>query len=130
MGKRRKTTPGPLVPAGQPVDTAQLLVDLRALIEAGRAHVAQAVNAGMVLLYWSVGDRIRREILGEKRAPYSDQIVATVSAQLTADYGRGFSRFALARMVKFADLFPDRTIVAALSQQLGWSIRIASYLTE
>jgi predicted nuclease of restriction endonuclease-like (RecB) superfamily len=121
MGKKRKKTPGPLVPADQPVETAQLLVDLRALIEAGRTHVAQAVNAGMVLLYWSVGDRIRREILGEKRAAYGERIVATVSAQLTAEYGRGYSRFALSRMVKFADLFQDRTIVAALSQQLGWS---------
>ena len=45
----------------------QLLGDIRALIEAGREHVAQAVNAGLVLLYWSVGERIRREILGNKR---------------------------------------------------------------
>lgn len=121
MGKKRNKTPGPLVHADQPADTAQLLVDLRALIEVGRAHVARAVNAGMVLLYWSVGDRIRREILGKKRAAYGEEIVATVSAQLTAEYGRGYSRFALSRMDKFADLFPDRTIVAALSQQLGWS---------
>jgi predicted nuclease of restriction endonuclease-like (RecB) superfamily len=84
-------------------------------------RAAQAVNAGMVLLYWSVGDRLRREILGEKRAAYGEQIVATVSAQLTTDYGRGFSRFALSRMIKFAELFPDREMVAALSQQLGWS---------
>jgi predicted nuclease of restriction endonuclease-like (RecB) superfamily len=121
MSKHRKKNAGPIVPGNRPPGITRLLTDLRALLDAGRMHVAQAVNAGMVLLYWSIGDRIRREVLGEKRAAYGEQIVATVSAQLTAEYGRGFSRFALARMMKFAELFPDRGIVAALSQQLGWS---------
>jgi predicted nuclease of restriction endonuclease-like (RecB) superfamily len=107
--------------AERPPDTAILLKDIRGLIEAGRRGVAQAVNAGMVLLYWSIGDRIRREILGERRAAYGEQIVSTLSAQLTAEYGRGFSRFALSRMIKFVECFPNREIVAALSQQLGWS---------
>jgi predicted nuclease of restriction endonuclease-like (RecB) superfamily len=120
MAKRRMTK-GAVVPAGVFPDTERLLGDLRALIDGARAHVAQAVNAGLVLLYWGVGDRIRREILGEKRAGYGEQIVSTLSRQLTADYGRGFSRFALSRMVQFAERFPDREIVAALSQQLGWS---------
>jgi hypothetical protein len=120
MAKKRQK-PGSLVPAPAPLDTAQLLADLRGLIDAARAHVAQAVNAGMVLLYWSVGDRLRREVIGEGRAAYGEQIMQTVSAQLTAEYGRGFSRFALSRMVKFAELFPNREIVAVLSQQLGWS---------
>jgi predicted nuclease of restriction endonuclease-like (RecB) superfamily len=121
MGKKSQKKADRPVPAVQLPDTEPLLADLRALIEAGRTHVAQAVNSGMVLLYWSVGDRIRREVLGEKRAAYGEQVVATVSAQLTAEYGRGFSRFALSRMVKFAELFPEREIVATLSQQLGWS---------
>jgi predicted nuclease of restriction endonuclease-like (RecB) superfamily len=120
MGKKRKKA-GELVPAPASPETTQLLSDLRNLIDAGRSRVAQAVNAGLVLLYWSVGERIHREILQEQRAAYGEQIVARVSGQLTADYGRGFSRFALSRMIKFAELFPDRKIVAALSQQLGWS---------
>jgi hypothetical protein len=120
MGKKRSNA-GDLVPACQLPDTAPLLADLCALIDAGRTHVARAVNAGMVLLYWSVGDRIRREVLGEHRAAYGEQIVSTLSRQLTAEYGQGFSRFTLSRMVRFAELFPDRGIVAALSQPLGWS---------
>ncbi len=75
----------------------------------------------MVLLYWSVGDRIRREILGEQRAAYGERIVATVSAQLTAEYGRGFGRRNLFQMIRFAEAFPDRQIVQTLSAQLGWS---------
>ena len=117
--KRRKKAD--IVPAATTPDAAALLRDLRALIDAGRTRVAQAVNAGMVLLYWSVGDRIRREILGEKRGAYGEQIVSTVSRQLTADYGRGFSRPNLFKMIRFAEAFTDQRIVRTLSEQLGWS---------
>jgi len=48
----------------------QLLGDIRSLIENARGQVAQAVNAGLVMLYWGIGDRIRRETLGQKRAEY------------------------------------------------------------
>jgi hypothetical protein len=57
-----------------PFDTTQLLADMRGLIDAGRAHVVQAVNAGMVLLYWTVGDRIRREVLGEGAPPTASRL--------------------------------------------------------
>ncbi|MGO8750860.1 MAG: DUF1016 N-terminal domain-containing protein [Thermoguttaceae bacterium] len=95
--------------------------DIRALIEAARQQVAQAVNAGLVALYWHVGRRIREDILHEKRAGYGDEIVSALSAQLTMEYGRGFGRRNLFRMMQFADFFPDEQIVSALSAQLGWS---------
>jgi hypothetical protein len=119
MAKKRKN-PGLPVPTSA-FETAQLLSDLRVLIDAGRAHVARSVNAGMVLLYWSVGDRLRREVLGEERAAYGEQIVATVAQQLTSDYGRGFGRRNLFQMLRFAEVFPELGIVQTLSAQLGWS---------
>jgi hypothetical protein len=30
------------------------------------------------LLYWQVGDRIRREVIQEKRADYGDEIIQTL----------------------------------------------------
>ena len=69
--------------------TDRLLADVRALIEAARQQVAQAVNAGLVTLYWHVGKRIRQEVLGDERAAYGEQIVNALSTQLTAEYGRG-----------------------------------------
>lgn len=98
-----------------------LLKDIRDLIEAGRVGVARAVNAGMVLLYWSIGDRIHREILGEKRADYGEQIVSTLSRKLATEYGQGYSQPNLFRMIRFAEAFPERQIVQTLSAQLGWS---------
>ena len=38
----------------------RLLTDVRALIDAARGHVALAVNAGLVALYWHVGDGFYR----------------------------------------------------------------------
>ena len=98
-----------------------LLADLRELIEGARQRAAVAVNSELVLLYWNVGKRVRTDLLDDERAPYGDQIVATVSRQLTADYGRGFTRSNLHRMVQFAEAWPDGEKVATLSRQLTWS---------
>jgi hypothetical protein len=60
-------------------------------------------------------------ILGDERAEYGSEIVATLSQQLTARYGRGFGIPNLSRMVTFARVFPDEQIVATLWRQLSWS---------
>jgi hypothetical protein len=69
----------------------KLLADVRNLILATRAEAAQTVNAGLTMLYWHVGNRIRRDILQNKRAEYGADIVATVSRQLSKEFGRGFT---------------------------------------
>jgi predicted nuclease of restriction endonuclease-like (RecB) superfamily len=98
-----------------------LLGDLRELIESSRRLVAATVASESVLLYWRVGRRIRVDLLHEERAGYGQQIVSTVSRELTAEYGRGFSRPNLHRMLKLAELYPDEEIVAALAAHLNWS---------
>jgi len=98
-----------------------LLAELRGLIDAARQHVAQTANATLTMLYWQVGQRIRREVLKDGRASYGDEILPTLSAKLVRDYGQGFSARNLARMIQFAEVFPDEAIVATLSQHLSWS---------
>jgi len=98
-----------------------LLADVRDIILESRQQIARAVNAGLTLLYWQVGDRIRREIPKERRAVYGAEILRTLSLRLEAEFGRGFGEKNLHRMVQFAESFPDSTIVATLSRQLGWS---------
>lgn len=98
-----------------------LLSDIREMILAAREGVARTVNAGLTFLYWEVGNRIRVDVLKEKRAGYGEEIVQTLSAQLEAEFGQGFSRRNLFSMVAFAEAFPDRKIVQTLSAQLGWS---------
>ena len=55
------------------------------------------------------------------RAAYGKQILVTVSRELTKEYGRGFSYAEIARMIQFAQAFPEEAIVVTLSQQLSWS---------
>lgn len=98
-----------------------LVGDIRSLIESARGKVAQTVNAGLVLLYWSIGNRIRQDLLKEKRADYGQKILPTLSAKLVPIYGEGFSRRNLSRMIQFAEAFPKAEIVQTLSAQLGWS---------
>ena len=108
MAKKR-TKSGSLPAKTPPEDAteAKLLADLRELIESARPGIAQAVNSAQVILYWRVGDiGILTDILGYQRAAYGEEIVATVSRQLTADYGRGFAEKSLRRMIQFADSSP------------------------
>ena len=76
------------------------------------------MNVGLTQLYWEIGQRIRRDILKERRAEDGERIV---SAQLEAEFGRGFGRRDLFRMIRFAKVFPGRKIVSALLTQLGWT---------
>jgi predicted nuclease of restriction endonuclease-like (RecB) superfamily len=98
-----------------------LLEELRAMIEIAKQSAAAAINKHLTVLYWRIGYRIHSEILGERRAGYGKEIVATLSQQLTTEYGQGFTISSLSRMVKFAELFPDEQIIATLSHQLSWS---------
>ena len=110
---------------------AKLLKELRELIHAARGAIAQAVNSGQVVHYWQVGHRLRTEVLGAKRAGYGERIVAAVAVRLTAEFGRGFTDKNLRHMIRFAEAFPDREIVSALSRQLGWThFRSLIYLDD
>jgi len=103
------------------IDEAALLADLRDLINAARQRVATVANATHTLLCWHVGRRLLRENLQGGRAAYGKQILATVSQELTAEFGSGFSYSALTRMARFAEIMAVEDIVATLSQELSWS---------
>ncbi len=102
-----------------------LLADVRGLIAAARERTAQAVNAGLVALYWSIGDRIRREVLKGRRAGYGEEVVSALARDLGMEYGQGFSEKNLRRMIQFAEVFPDRRIVVSVIRQLTWTHIIA-----
>jgi predicted nuclease of restriction endonuclease-like (RecB) superfamily len=100
---------------------AALVGELRRLIEASRTTAARALNSELVWLYWQVGYRLRQDVVGEGRGAYGEQVVAGVAAALSAEYGRGFSKRSLYRMMRFAEVFPDPEIVTALRSQLSWT---------
>jgi len=63
--------------------------------------------------------------LKQKRAEYGKEIVATLSRQLTNDYGNNFNEKNLRRMIQFAEVFPNKEIVVSLIRQLSWTHFIA-----
>ena len=104
------------------MQTQSLIQDLRQIIEQARGHVAATANYAQTMMYWHIGERINREILGNQRAEYGKQIVSAVSTQLQAEYGKkGFEPRSIWRMMQFAQEFPDEQIVATVSTQLSWS---------
>jgi DUF1016 N-terminal domain len=90
------------------------------LIEDALRQTAVAVNISLTALYWRIGNRILREILGNERAAYGEQIVATLSRELVSEFGRGFEVKNIRRMMQFAEASPDESIVATLWRQFSW----------
>ena len=65
------------------VSTQSLIQDLRQIIEQARGHVAATANYELTMMYWHIGERINREVLGNERADYGKQIVSAVSTKIT-----------------------------------------------
>ena len=111
--------------------TAHLVADLKVLIQDARRRAARKVNAELSLLYWNVGQRIRTEILDEERAAYGKQIVASLSKNLTQEFGRGWSQRQLDYCVQFAAVYGEPEIAHTLCAQLSWShIKQIIYLED
>jgi DUF1016 N-terminal domain len=115
------TTPARSAKASVRIDEAALLGDLRSLVQAARQGIATVANSTYTQLCWQVGRRLLSENLQAGRAAYGKQTLATVSQELTAEFGAGFSYTALTRMARFAEWMTDEQILATLSQSLSWS---------
>lgn len=105
--------------------TKEILEDLRHLIDQAQNNVAVAVNSTLTLLNWRIGKQIKEKVLLGERANYGQQIVVSLSRQLTQEYGNSFTDKNIRRMIQFAEVFPDEKIVVSLIRQLSWSHVIA-----
>ena len=80
----------PIVPTDiSPTDAVvgNLMSDLRQIIDEARIHVASTANYELTMMFWHIGERINRDVLGNERATYGKQIVPQVATQLQALYG-------------------------------------------
>jgi predicted nuclease of restriction endonuclease-like (RecB) superfamily len=85
-----------------------ILAELVELLEHARRAAARAVNAVMTATYWQVGRRIvESEQRGARRAGYGEELLSRLSADLTARFGRGFSRQNLQSMRAFYLFYPQ-----------------------
>lgn len=83
-------------------DYGGFVAGLAELLEQSRRRAARAVNGVLTATYWEVGRRIVEfEQGGEARAGYGEGLLKRLAADLTARFGRGFSRPGLQRMRNF-----------------------------
>jgi len=90
------------------------------LLNAARHVAARSVNALMTASYWEIGRRIvEAEQQGKRRAGYGEQLMERLSADLTAQFGRGFGVNNLESMRRFFLAYPRSAISQTLSGKLG-----------
>ena len=65
------------------MQTKSLIQDLQQIIEQARNHVAGTANYALTMMYWHIGERINRDVLGNQRAEYGKQIVSQVETQFS-----------------------------------------------
>jgi hypothetical protein len=81
------------------------------LLESARRAAARSVNALMTASYWEIGRRIVEfEQGGKGRAKYGQQLLKSLSADLTARFGRGFGVINLQQMRNFYLFWPQEQI--------------------
>jgi predicted nuclease of restriction endonuclease-like (RecB) superfamily len=123
MSKNESTPP--------PLFVKPLVKEIKELIAHSRDQVAVVVNSTITMLYWQIGKRINEEVLQNQRAEYGKEIVATLSQQLSKEYGSGWGEKQLRHCMQFAHTFPDKEIVYTLCRQLSWShFRLVMFMEE
>ena len=95
--------------------------EINALIREKKTDVKKVVNDAIISLNWGIGKRLSAEFTGDNKPEYGKKVVAEVSKRLEQEYGSGFDKTSISRMIKFYQEFPDFEKVATLSQQLTWS---------
>ena len=97
----------------------RLVAQIRDVYQQGQRQAVRAVNAQMVETYWTIGRYIVEfEQGGLARAEYGRALLDRLAQDLTAQYGKGFSRSNLSHMRRLYLYFP---ICETLSHQLSWS---------
>jgi predicted nuclease of restriction endonuclease-like (RecB) superfamily len=99
-----------------PAGYAVVHVGIVDLLQAARVQAARSVNALMTASYWEIGRRIvEAEQKGKRRAGYGEQLIERLTADLTAQFGRGFSRQNLWQMRSFYLNWPPEQILQTVS---------------
>lgn len=86
----------------------ELLARIRHIWDSARTQAARSVNTAHVCANWLIGQQIvEAEQGGTKRAGYGKVLLKTLSEQLSAEYGDGFSVSALQYMRSFFLGYPE-----------------------
>lgn len=102
-------------------DVDKIYNEIIMLINNAKSNITKTVNSGQMNLYWHIGDTIRNEVLNVQKAEYGKNVIKEISKKLTLDYGRGFSKTNVYRMIQMNEYFEDFEIFSTVSRKLSWS---------
>lgn len=92
--------------------------EVKDVLEQARKKIYRIIQNEMVLAYWQIGKMIVEKQGGESRAKYGNGLIKELSAQMTIDFGKGFTERNLEQMRKFYTLFQKPHTLRA---ELSWS---------
>ncbi|MGB6103035.1 MAG: PDDEXK nuclease domain-containing protein [Pusillimonas sp.] len=97
---------------------AAVHTDIVTLLDSARGAAARSVNSLMTASYWEIGRRIVEfEQGGQERAHYGEALMVRLATDLSARFGRGFSKRNLEQMRLFYLAWPTDQIAQTVSAQ-------------
>ncbi|MDE5689113.1 MAG: PDDEXK nuclease domain-containing protein, partial [Duncaniella sp.] len=103
------------------IEGSNLYDDVCAIIEDTRYRVAVFVNSEACRMNWSVGMRIKEDVLHNSRAEYGKQVVRHLAEKLVGKYGNGWGFKKLQHCLRAAYTFSEDEIDYAVRRQLSWT---------
>lgn len=106
------------------VKTDDILKDMCGIIESSQKAAYNAVNTTLVQRNWLIGYRIAEEELqGENRAEYGANVIKKLAKELTAEYGKGYTKSNLYSFYSFYKTYPEifQTPSGKFIGLLSWS---------
>ena len=127
-GKRKamlgSSKPGVIFPVPEtmhnlPENYMLLLTEIKTIVTQERIKVIMSANAGMVLMYWQIGQKILQR---QQDEGWGTRVIDRLAHDLKTAYPEmaGFSPRNLKYMRKFAQEWPDFTIVQRTVALLPW----------
>ena len=108
---------------GDFIKTDDILKDMCGIIESSQNAAYQAVNTLLVQRNWLLGYRIASEELqGNERAEYGAEIIKKLAKELSAEYGKGFTKSNLYSFYSFYKTYPK-----IFQTSSGKSVRLLSW---
>ena len=90
------------------VKTDDILKDMCGIIESSQKAAYRAVNTTLIQRNWLLGYRIASEDLqGEDRAKYGAEIIKKLAKELSAEYGKGYTKSNLYSFYSFYKTYPE-----------------------
>ncbi|QLB39580.1 PDDEXK nuclease domain-containing protein [Mannheimia pernigra] len=91
--------------------------EIKQILSQARQKAYQTVNSAMVEAYWKIGERIvLEEQNGQSRAEYGKEIIKNLSAELTAEFGKGFTERNFRQFyIEFTELNIWKSVISKLT---------------